>query len=116
VLLDGDDAGAPHVPVAVSKRIHTIERELPAGRRADALTTVIARASACGGSPSGLAYIASLCGVKSMTLYPDRRHWRYRAELVDSLCSGIGAASMTSLDIEYLPLLSAIAPRSLAGS
>src|SRR5258708_6065994 len=79
-------------------------------QRADALTTVIARASACVGSPSGLAYIASLCGVKSMTLYSDRRHWRYRAELVDSLCSGIGAASMTSLDIDYLPLLSAIAP------
>jgi hypothetical protein len=51
-----------------------------------------------------------------MTLYSDRRHWRYRAELVDSLRSRIGAASMTSLDIEQLPLLSAIAPRSLAGS
>ncbi len=117
VLLDGDEAGAPHVPVGImSTRIHTIERELPAGRRADALTTVIAGATACVGSPSGLAYIASLCGVKSLTLYSDRRQWRYRAELVDSLRSGIGAATMTSLDIAHLPLLSAIAPRAPAGS
>ena len=116
VLLNGDHADASHAAVAAANRIHAIERELPAGTRADALTAVIGRASACVGSPSGLAYIASLCGVKSLTVYSDRRHWRYRAELVDSLRNRIGAAGITSLDIEYLPLLSAIAPPSLAGS
>jgi len=89
-------------------RIRSIGDEIPVESRLDLQTAIIAGADACVGSASGLAYVASLCGVRSLTLYSVREFWRPRAELIDFMIDKVNAAPMTELDVTGLPLVASI--------
>ena len=107
VLLDTSPPDRERL-AAGHRRIHVIDHLVPADRLLDLQTAVIAGAEACVGSASALSYVASLCGVRSLTLYSERASWHVRSALVDHLMDRFSAAPMTELDVANLPLVADI--------
>ena len=90
---------------AARGRIHTFDMSGHAAENLAWQSSIIAGADAFVGTYGGFAYLAPLCGVKSIAFYSDRNYFTYHLSLAQRAFAEVGGATLEAVDVASMRML-----------